>query len=47
MSDQEVINWLTRLKNSIDGKFESETELKVALEIAIKRISEDTEYSER
>lgn len=41
MSDQEAIIWLTRLKNSIKGKFESELEITVALDVAIKSLEDD------
>lgn len=41
MTDEEAVVWLTRLKNSIHGKFEQELELNVALDVAIKRLEED------
>lgn len=46
MQDEEVIIWLTRLKNSIKGKFEPELELTVALTIAIDRMQTNIEKNE-
>ena len=45
MSDQEAIVWLTRLKNSIKGKFEAELEITVALDVAIKSLEDDIAIS--
>ena len=35
MTNYEATVWLTRLKNSIKGKFESDLEISVALDMAI------------
>ena len=40
MEDYEVVTWLERLKNSLKGKFENELELRIALDIAIRKIGE-------
>lgn len=46
MSDQEAIIWLTRLKNSVKGKFESELEIITALDVAIKSLEDDKTFSD-
>ena len=47
MDNYEATVWLTRLKNSIKGKFEADFEISVALDTAIDALKKDGDVSGR